>query len=85
MSFNLISRLLSIALRTGSAFSIFSFIVFSLIGNKIQLEAASAVTDLDSLNEGPLSPKISPSPIWWHYLQMPYRQDENQGQFFRTP
>ena len=63
MSFSLMSKLLRIALRTGSAVLIFSFNVFSLIGYKTQLVAASAVIDLDSSSEGPLSPKISPSPI----------------------
>ena len=57
MSFNLMSRLLRIALKTGSAVLIFSFKVFSLIGYKTQLVAASAVIDLDSSSEGPLSPK----------------------------
>ena len=64
ISLRRIKRLLKIALTTGSAVLIFSFNVFSLIGYKIQFVAASAVIDLDSSNEGPRSPKISPSPTW---------------------
>ena len=64
MSLSRISKLLTIALTTGSASLSFCFNFFSFIGYKIQFESASAVTDLDSSNDGPLSPKISPSPIF---------------------
>ena len=62
ISFNRISKLLTIARTTGSASLSFCFKFFSSIGYKIQFVSASAVTDLDSSNDGPLSPKISFSP-----------------------
>ena len=64
MSFSRINKLLTIALTTGSASVNFCLRVFSFIAYKIQLVSASAVTDLDSSRDGPLSPNISPSPIF---------------------
>ena len=60
ISFNLINKLLNMALTTGSAVLILSLRFFHLLGIKCNW-LTSAVIDLDSSNEGPLSPKISPS------------------------